>query len=258
MNVGTALLAASVLIVASPVAAHAQDAAASATDRDFVRRVHLAALGVTPASALARDMGASAAVKTLAAQAGAQAAELDKLAGTTAAGLKVALSGPLPADEQSALATLQKHSGSVFDAQFVDFLWTVDSTLLPIATTVHATTRNTAVRTLAERADAVIAAQLPLLEKSGLLHMPVMPSAPASATPRLPGGVPFNQGLVAQTRYGGGFLSASLPVRLGVLVTAVGVATALTWRLRARPVRSRRRRSGAERAPAEALPPARR
>jgi hypothetical protein len=223
------LLAATLVFSATPVAAEAK---ASTTDPDFVRRVHLAAIGVTPASALAKDSAASAAVKTLATQAATQATQLETLARTTATALKVPLTDAAPAAE---LSTLQQHTGATFDTDFVNYLWTVDSALLPIATTVHATTTNAAVRKLADRAGAVITAQLPLLEKSGLLHMAILPAATTRPAATLPGGVPLNQTLLAQARNGSG----NFRVRLGVLVTALGVGTFVALRLRARPARRR-------------------
>jgi hypothetical protein len=132
----------------------------------------------------------------------------------------------------------------VFETEYVNYLWTADSALLPIAMTVHGTTRNTAVRRLAERADTVLAAQLPLLQQSGLLQMPVLPApAPSpTVTTRLPGGVPQNQGLEAQARSGAGFLSPTRPVRLIVLITAIGATGGLIWRLRSRSASAARRR----------------
>jgi len=239
---GTALtlFAAALLLASAPVAAHAEakDGAAGALDLDFVRRVHNTVLGVTPAAALAKDSSATAGVKSLAAQAGAQDAQLGTLARTTATALKLNLTDPLPADEQAGLATLRQHTGAVFDARFVNFLWSLDSTLLPIATTVRATTKNAAVRKLAERAEAITTGQLPLLQRSGLLQM-VTPSASLSAAAKLPGGVPYNQDLMAKARSGGGSFMATIPVRLGVLAAALVVVLVLAWRLRARSRRPR-------------------
>jgi len=245
---GTActLFAASLLLLASaPVAAQAQatDGAAGPLDLDFVRQAHNTVLGVTPAATLAEDMAAAAAVKTLAARARTQDAQLGALTGTTATALKLTLTDPLPAAEQAGLTALQQHSGSAFDTLFVNYLWSLDSTLLPIATTVRATTKNAAVRKLAERAEAITTGQLPLLQKSGLLHTAVTPPTTVSAAAKLPGGVPYNQDLMAKAHSGGGFFMATFPVRLGVLVTAVVVVLVLMWRLRAR---SRRPRHASE------------
>jgi len=243
---GTAftLFAAALLLLASaPVAqaqAQAADGAASPLDLDFVRQAHNTVLGVTPAAALAKDMSAAAAVKTLAAQVNAQDTQLGTLTRTTATALKLKLTDPLPAGEQAGLSTLQQHSGSVFDGLFVNYLWSLDSTLLPVAATVRATTKNAAVRKLAERAETITTGQLPLLQRSGLLQTAVTPSASASAAAKLPGGVPYNQDLMAKARSGGGFFMATLPVRLGVLATALVVVLALTWRLRTRSRRPRR------------------
>jgi len=240
------MVAAALLLLSSaPVAAQAQakDGAASPFDLDFVRRVHNTILGVTPAAALAKDASAAAAVKTLASQVNTQDAQLGKLTTTTASALKLKLTDPLPADEQAALATLQQHTGSVFDAHFVNYLWSLDSTLLPVATTARATTKNAAVRKLAERAEAITTGQLPLLQKSGLLQTVVTPAVSVSAAAKLPGGVPYNQDLMAKARSGDGSFMATFPVRVGVLATALVVVLVLSWRLR---TRSRRPRHASE------------
>lgn len=239
-SVSGAALITALLVGATPVAAQAQTA--SATDLDFVRRVHLTVMAVSPPSALARAVSGHAAVKTLAAQVGSQAAQLDSLARSTATALKVSLNSPLPAAQQTALAVLQGQTGAAFDTEYVNYLWAADSALLPIAMTVHATTGNTAVRRLAERADTVVAAQLPQLQKSGLLQMAILPTAAASTPARLPGGVLPNQRWEAQARSGAGFLSPPFPVRVIVLIAALGVTGALTWRLLAQPPRRRTRR----------------
>jgi hypothetical protein len=98
------------------------------------------------------------------------------------------------------------------------------------------------VRKLAERADTLVAAQLPLLQKSGLLQMSMLPTAAPAATVRLPGGVPPNHSLEAQARSGAGYLAPGLPVRLLVLIAAVGAAGGLTWRLLTRSSSARRGR----------------
>lgn len=230
-------------LVAPATPARAAGGSATPTDVAFVHRVHLTTAGIGAASALARQMSANAAVKKLAEQVGTQNDQLDGLTRSTATALKVPLTDPLPADQQAALAALQQRGGTAFDAAFVDYLWHADSSLLPISTTVNATTRSTAVRRLAEQADTVVAAQLPSLEKSGLLDMAVLPSpsASGSAVTRLPGGVPMDQRLMAQTRSGAGFLSPALWIRLSVLVVATGAATVLTWRLLTGRSRGRRR-----------------
>src|SRR3954467_15842289 len=111
---GTAFtpFAMALLLASAPVAAHAQakDGAPSPLDLDFVRRVHTTVLGITPAAALAKDVGAAAGVKTLATQVDTQDAQLGTLARSTATTLNLTLTDALPADEQAGLTTLQQHS----------------------------------------------------------------------------------------------------------------------------------------------------
>ncbi|MFI1997004.1 DUF4142 domain-containing protein [Actinoplanes sp. NPDC020271] len=240
-----ALIVMSILPAAS---ARAADGAATPTDLDFVRRVHLTAAGVGAASALARGMSVNDAVKRLTQQVTTQCDQLDGLSRSVAGTLRIALDDPLPAEQQSALATLQQSGGGTFDAGYVDYLWHADSELLPIATTVMGTTRDPVVRRLAERAEAVTAAQLPMLQDSGLLKMTVLPTAAATSTAvRLPGGVPMDRQLMAEARSGTGYLAPSAWSRVAVLIVAISVAGVLSWHLL---IRSRAGRVRARRMPA--------
>jgi Domain of unknown function (DUF4142) len=209
---------------------------ATSTDLDFVRRVHLTAAGVGTASALVRAMSVNTVVERLSQQVTTQCEQLDGLSRSAAETLRVPLDSPLPAEQQSALAALQQRDGGTFDAGYVDYLWRADSELLPIATTVKGTTRNPVVRRLADRAEAVTAAQLPMLQDSGLLRMTVLPAAASpGATDRLPGGVPMDRQLMARTRSGTGYLAPSAWTRVAVLLVASGVAGILSWRVLKRP-----------------------
>ncbi|WP_043512670.1 MULTISPECIES: DUF4142 domain-containing protein [unclassified Actinoplanes] len=241
------------MLVLPAAPARAVTTPATATDRDFVRRVHLTATAVGAASALARGMSGNTSVKRLTAQVTPQCEQLDGLSRSVAGTLRVALTDPLAAEQQSALATLQQSGGEAFDAGYVDYLWRADSALLPIATTVKGTTRNAVVRRLAERAEAVTAEQLPMLQDSGLLRMTVLPTPATPATPataasasavgRLPGGVPMDRRLMAETRSGTGYLAPPIWLRLAVLIIATAVAGVLSRRLltRRRTGRPRRR-----------------
>ncbi len=233
------------MLILSAAPARAAEGAATPTDLDFVHRVHLTAAGAGAASALARGMSVNPTIKRLTQRVTTQCEQLDDLSRSVAETLKVALDDPMPAEQQSALATLQKSGGGTFDAGYVDYLWHADSELLPIATTVMGTTRNPVVRRLAERAEAVTAAQLPMLQDSGLLKMTVLPTAAATSTvSRLPGGVPMDRQLMAQARSDTGYLAPSAWSRIAVLIVATGVAGVLSWHLlirsRAGRVRARR------------------
>ncbi|GAA4607984.1 hypothetical protein GCM10023107_84300 [Actinoplanes octamycinicus] len=228
------------MLVLPAVSARAADDAATPTDLAFIRRVHLTATGAGAASALARAMSVNGAVKRLTQQVSTECEQLDGLSRSAAGTLEVALDDPLPAEQRSALAALQQSVGATFDAGVVDYLWRAGSELLPIATTVRGTTRNPIVRRLAQRAEAVTAAQLPRLQGSGLLKMTVLPSVAAtSPVNRLPGGVPMDGQLMAQAREGTGYLVPSAWSRITVLVVATGVAGVLSWRLLIRPRGSR-------------------
>ncbi|WP_436528677.1 DUF4142 domain-containing protein [Actinoplanes sp. HUAS TT8] len=237
------------MLIMPAASARADSGAATRTDLEFIRRVHLTAAGVGAASALARGMSVSVTVKRLTQQVTTQCEQLDDLSRSVAGTLAVALDDPLPAEQQSALASLQQSDGGTFDAGYVAYLWRANSELLPIAATVMGTTRSPVVRRLAERAEAVTAAQLPMLQDSGLLKMAVLPTAaPAGTVGRLPGGVPVDGQLVAQARSGTGYLAPSAWSRVTVLIVAVGVAGFLSWHLL---VRSRAGRVRACRMPAK-------
>ncbi|WP_221321940.1 DUF4142 domain-containing protein [Actinoplanes sp. L3-i22] len=236
------------MLILPASAARAAEGPVTPTDLDFVRRVHLTAAGAGAASELARGMSVSPAVKRLTQQVTTQCEQLDDLSRSVAGTLEVTLDDPMPAEQQSALATLQQSGGGTFDTGYVAYLWHADSELLPIATTVLGTTRNPVVRRLAERAEAVTAAQLPMLQDSGLLKMTVLPTATATGTAgRLPGGVPMDRQLMAQARAGTGYLAPSAWSRVAVLIVATGVAGILSWHLLIRSRAGRVRRMPARR-----------
>jgi len=210
--------------------------------------VHLTAAGIAAATAVAWRVSTNPVITKLADQVSALNAQLDHLTRSVAGTARVALLEPTPADLQAALAAVRGPSGTTLDAGYVRYLWQADSALLPISTTVCTTTRNAAVHRLAARADTIIATQLPMLMRSGLLDMAVLPTAPppSTAVDRLPGGVPMDDHLVAQTRSGAGFLVPPPEVAFIVLVGATTFAAATAWRLfnrsrfrRRRPVRRR-------------------
>ncbi|WP_189330089.1 DUF4142 domain-containing protein [Actinoplanes ianthinogenes] len=236
------------MLILPAASARAADDAATPTDLAFIRRVHLTATGAGAASALARGMSVNGAVTRMAQQVSTECEQLDGLSRSAAGTLGVALDDPLPAEQRSTLAALQQSVGATFDTGFVAYLWRADSELLPIATTVRGTTGNPIVRRLAQRAEAVTAAQLPRLQGSGLLTMTVLPSVAAtSPVSRLPGGVPMDGQVMAQAREGTGYLVPPAWSRVTVLVVATGVAGVLSWRLL---IGSRGGRGRARRTPA--------
>lgn len=238
-------LAAAFVVGVAPGAAHAQTAgAASPTDLDFVARVHLTAVSVSPASATAQGVSASAGVKGMAKKVGTQDSRLDDLAVSTAKTLKVSLAAPPSATQQAALTQLQGLTGGAFDSGYVSYLWNADSALLPIATTVRATTRNASVRKLATQANDVMTAQLPLLQNSGLLRLSAPASSTAVVAKKLPGGATLNSKMMSEAQSGNGFMLKNLQMRLLVLAAALIVGGVLFWRMRARSLPSRRRRRG--------------
>lgn len=197
-------------------------------DGDFVARVHLTVLSADPASALAQSMSTDSAIKALATKVSGQDAALDKLAATTAKSLNVTLDN----SRQASLAKLQSLSGTDFDTAYVNQLWADDSALQPMATAVKATTKNAAVKKLAEQAATLTAAQLPLLMDSGYVRITVPTGSSATPVQKLPGGATMDAQLMAAAQSGnGGFLWPSLPVSLVVLAAALAVSAVLGLKL---------------------------
>ncbi|MGW1074762.1 DUF4142 domain-containing protein [Streptomyces sp. NPDC002537] len=161
----------------------------SALDRDFVERVRLAGLWELPAGQQAEQRGTTAAVR----RAGEHLVEghtvLDRHVRDVAARLGVDLPSRPNAQQQRWLARLDAAHGAAYDREFTNILRLAHGTVFTVVAQVRATTRNSAVRELADDANTTVLDHMKVLEDTGLVDFDAVAAGtkpgqpPAPATP---------------------------------------------------------------------------
>ncbi|MCC3766353.1 DUF4142 domain-containing protein, partial [Streptomyces sp. UNOC14_S4] len=164
----------------------------SAMDRDFVDRVRLAGLWELPAGQQAEQRGTTAAVR----RAGEHLVEghtaLDQHVREVAARLGVDLPSRPNAQQQSWLARLDAAHGEAYDREFANILRLAHGTVFTVVAQVRATTRNSAVRELADDANATVLDHIKILEATGLVDFDAiaadtkpqtLPATPSARSP---------------------------------------------------------------------------
>ncbi|RLV09911.1 Tat pathway signal sequence domain protein [Streptomyces griseocarneus] len=164
----------------------------SALDRDFVDRVRLAGLWELPAGQQAEQRGTTAAVR----RAGEHLVEghtaLDQHVREVGARLGIDLPSRPNAQQQSWLARLDAARGEAYDREFTNILRLAHGTVFTVVAQVRATTRNSAVRALADDANATVLDHIKILEATGLVDFDAIaadtrpqafPTAPSTRSP---------------------------------------------------------------------------
>jgi putative membrane protein len=237
------------LLVGSPVAAHAEpnvpvppnelisndgEGALSAADKDLVVKVRLAGLWEIPAGEMARQKSEDPRVQKIGREIAAQHEVLDAFDRAVAKKLNIALPNKPNSDQQGWLAEMRDAEGAEFDAIYIDRLRAAHGKIFPAIGTVRATTRNDAVRKLAQQANQFVATHMTLLESSGIVDFAALPTAPnpSAAANGAPQAAANESSLPA----------TNLPVALLALAAGLGVGVFATMRLagyRRRPHRGR-------------------
>jgi hypothetical protein len=202
----------------------------SAADRTFLATVHSSVSSAASASELAQTKGA-AAIRTI----GKKILEQDRALGSLTRTTASRLQSPLPTTSASSLERLKTATGDAFDAGYIGGLRAADGDLLMLAATIRVNTRNDLVRDLAQRTTTAMAAQLPLLESSGLVDWAALPTAtgPApSPTVAARSGPNADPSLLADARRRDGFLWPGVRANLTVLAAATLAAAIAMWRVR--------------------------
>jgi putative membrane protein len=210
-------------------------------DRDLVVKVRLAGLWEIPAGEMAQQRSKNPRIREIGRTIAAQHVELDKLDRAAAKKLNITVPNVPNKDQQSWLAEMRDAQGTEFDQIYVDRLRAAHGKIFPAIATVRTSTRNDAVRKLAQQANQFVATHLTLLESSGIVDYGALPTAPppAAATSAPPPAALVSSPAKNQT---GGF---GTPVILGVFGAALAAAVFLTRRTmpgRRRPARAYRGR----------------
>ncbi|GIF01904.1 DUF4142 domain-containing protein [Paractinoplanes rishiriensis] len=213
----------------------------AAADEDLVVKVRLAGLWEIPAGEMAQEKSNDRRVRQIGADIAEQHAELDKLARDAAKKLKIELPDEPNADQKKWLTEMEEAAkGKEFDQVFIDRLRAAHGKIFPAIATVRTSTRNDAVRLLAQQANQFVMTHLTLLESSGIVDYQSLPKAPDpnAAAPAPAGG----QVLASSST------NPSLPAIMPLLVAALGIGLVggifATWRTMSYRRRQQRARLG--------------
>jgi predicted outer membrane protein len=147
-------------------------------DRDMVVRVHLASLWEHPIGQQMAERGTQSRVREVGRLISIEHLELDDLDIAAAHELGIELPTQPTIEQQGWLAQANAASGPAFDTTAVNLLRAAHGTVLPLLTTVRASTRNSAVRLLADQAAVFVTRHMNYLESTGLVNFDALPQAP--------------------------------------------------------------------------------
>ncbi|MFF4406240.1 DUF4142 domain-containing protein [Streptomyces sp. NPDC001404] len=163
----------------------------SAADRDFVTRVRQAGLWEMPAGQQAVARGTTEAVR----RAGEHLVEghttLDQHVRDVAGRLGLPLPSQPTAEQRGWLTRLDAAQGDAYDREFANILRLAHGRVFALVGQVRAATRNSAVRELADDANATVLDHMKVLEDTGLVDFDALasqlprPPAPAPDSPSL-------------------------------------------------------------------------
>jgi predicted outer membrane protein len=207
--------------------------AVAMADRDFVVKVRLAGLWEIPAGNMAQEKSEDPRIVAIGKAIAEQHVVLDGLDIAAAKKLGIALPNEPTADQQGWLAEMRAANATTFDQIFVDRLRAAHGKIFPAIGTIRSSTRNDAVRKLAQQANQFVMTHLTLLESSGLVDYGSLPTAPPPAANAGP--VPVDGQMLAAATGGDGGPGINTSVILLVLAAAVVAGVVTTMRiLRAR------------------------
>lgn len=203
--------------------------AVTSADRDFVVKVRLAGLWEIPAGNMAQEKSADPRVRAIGKAIAQQHVTLDKLDLAAAKKLGIALPNQPNADQRGWLAEMRAANATTFDQIFIDRLRAAHGKIFPAIGTIRASTRNDAVRKLAQEANQFVMTHLTLLESSGLVDYGALPTAPPPAPAGGP--VPVDGQMLAAASRTGGVPGMDTSVILIVLAVALVAGVVTTMRI---------------------------
>jgi putative membrane protein len=203
--------------------------AVTAADRDFVVKVRLAGLWEIPAGNMAQQKSADPRVRKIGKSIAEQHVTLDKLDMAVAKKLGIALPNQPNWDQRSWLAEMKAANSTTFDQIFIDRLRAAHGNIFPAIGTIRSSTRNDAVRKLAQESNQFVMTHLTLLESSGLVDYGALPTAPPPKADYGP--VPMDGNMLAAASSTGSVPGMNTSVILLVLAVALVAGVVTTMRI---------------------------
>ncbi|BDM67008.1 hypothetical protein HEK616_04950 [Streptomyces nigrescens] len=139
----------------------------TAMDRDFVRKVRLAGLWEMPAGRQAQERGKTAAVRTAGDHLVAGHTELDRRSVEAGRALGIPLPNQPTAEQQGWLGQLNSASDAEYPGLFAELLRRSHGKVFGLIAMVRDQTRNTMVRSLANKANSTVLDHITVLENTG-------------------------------------------------------------------------------------------
>ena len=204
--------------------------ALSAADKDFVIKVRLAGLWEIPAGNMAVEKSNNPRVVQIGKAIAAQHVVLDRLDRVAAKKLGIDLPNQPNGDQQFWLQEMKEANATTFDQIFIDRLRAAHGKIFPAIATIRASTRNDAVRKLAQEANQFVMTHMTLLESSNIVDYGSLPTAPAPAAAGK-GPVPVDGQMLAAASTSGGVPGVSTTVILLVLAAALVAGVITTMRI---------------------------
>jgi putative membrane protein len=201
--------------------------ALTAADKDFVIRVRLAGLWEIPASQMAIEKSDNPKIVNIGKNISAQHVVLDKFDRDAAKTLGLELPNVPNGDQLSWLAEMRNANSTTFDQIYVDRLRAAHGKIFPAIATIRASTRNDAVRLLAQQSNQFVLTHITLLESSGIVDYAQLPTAPPPA-PAGKGPVPVDgQMLAAASSSGAPGVNTSVILLVLAAALVAGVITTM-------------------------------
>ncbi len=201
----------------------------TAADRDFVVKVRLAGLWEVTAGNMAQEKSNDKRVQAICKAIAQQHVVLDALDVEAAKKLGIALPVEPTQQQQGWLAEMKAANSTTFDQIFVDRLRAAHGNIFPAIGTIRSSTRNDAVRKLAQQSNQFVMTHLTLLESSGLVNYGGLPTAPPPAAGKGP--VPVDGQMLAAATGTGGVPGVNTSVILLVLAAALVAGVITTMRI---------------------------
>ena len=203
--------------------------AVTAADRDFVVKVRLAGLWEVVAGNMAQEKSEDPKVRAIGKAIAQQHVTLDKADVAVAKKLGIALPVVPNQAQQGWLAEMKAANATTFDQIFIDRLRAAHGNIFPAIGIIRSSTRNDAVRRLAQEANQFVMTHMTLLESSGLVDYGALPTAPPPKADKGP--VPVDGGMIAAATSSGTVPGMNTSVILIVLAVALVAGVVTTMRI---------------------------